>query len=111
MEIKKTALSDFSAVRFSAQDEGREVGRVYLYILKNDLHDQPFGFLEDLFVAESHRRHGIGTKLTAAAIEEAKNRNCYKLIFTSRHENEPFLHSFYEKMGFTDWGKEFRMDF
>ena len=43
-------------------------------------------------------------------IEEAKNQGCYKLICTSRN-SKPRVHSLYEKIGFKDWGKEFRIDF
>ena len=41
-------------------------------------------------------------------IEEAKNKGCYKLIAQSRYGNK--AHGLYEKIGFEDHGKNFRMN-
>lgn len=97
-------------IRLFVERDSREIGRVYLYILKNDLHGKPFGLIEDLFVVEAERGKGIGTSLLSAATEEAKNAGCYKLIFTSRYSNDR-AHKLYIRSGFQDVGKEFRMNF
>lgn len=110
MEIKKEILKDAIAVKITAHDEGRQVGRLYLYILKNDLHKEPFAFLEDVFVEESHRKHGIGSGLVKKAIEEAKTQGCYKILGNSRMSAEN-VHAFYERLGFKKHGFEFRIDF
>ena len=110
MQIKKEKIESLG-LRFSARDEADgEAGRAFLYILKNDLHNRPFGFIEDVFVDEKYRGQGIGTDLVKAMIEEAKANDCYKLILTSRYE-KPKVHALYEKIGFKDHGKEFRLDF
>ena len=75
----------------------------------NDLHKEPFGFLENVFVKEESRGKGVGSKLVQSAIAEAKKQNCYKIICTSRCES-PKTHAFYNKLGFKDYGKEFRID-
>jgi len=106
------AASEISArgVRLAIIENGEEAGHAFVYILRNDLHEEPFGFLEDVFVKESHRGKGLGTKLVQAAINEARRRGCYKLVGTSRGERCA-VHKMYVKLGFTDYGKEFRMDF
>ena len=109
MEIIKQEKNT-NAVRFSAQEDGKEIGRGYLYLIENDLHDKPYGFLEDVFVSEESRGSGAGTAIVKAVIEEAKARGCYKLIGTSRYEREK-VHEWYTEFGFADYGKEFRMDF
>ena len=43
-------------LRFSIHRDGAEVARAYLYLMTNDLHEAPFGLMEDVFVAESERR-------------------------------------------------------
>jgi GNAT superfamily N-acetyltransferase len=96
--------------RFSIKIDGKEVARAYLYILSNDLHEKPFGFLEDVFVEEGHRRVGCGKKIVERVIEFANEAGCYKLIATSRTEREK-VHELYCNLGFVEWGKEFRMDF
>ncbi len=89
---------------------GDEVARVYLYVLRNDLHEMPFGFMEDLFVAESHRGEGLGSELVRKVIEEARKRGCYKLVCTSRFSREG-VHKIYTDLGFKEQGLEFRIDF
>ncbi len=96
--------------RISFEMGGREVGRAYLYVLYNDLHKEPFGLMEDVYVDPSTRRASVGSALVTAVIEEAKKSGCYKLICTSRHE-KPEVHRLYERLGFEDHGKEFRMNF
>lgn len=110
MEIKTEIIKESYAVRITVQEEGKEIGRAWLYILKNDLHEEPFGLLEDVFVVEEYRSKGIGRKLLKASIGEAKNQKCYKLICTSRFGKEE-VHAWYEQQGFKRHGMEFRMDF
>lgn len=108
MEFKKTE-KNCRAIKITVEENGKEIGRAYLYLISNDLHDRPYGFLEDVFVDEDKRGQGIGKKLIEEAVEEAKQQGCYKLIGTSRHSRES-VHKFYEKIGFENYGIEFRMD-
>lgn len=108
MQINKKKLSSKGIKLFIKQD-GKEVARAFLYIMKNDLHDEPFGFMEDVFVDESLRRQGIGTDLVNKVIEAAEENRCYKLIATSRHER-PQARALYERLGFKNHGIEFRID-
>lgn len=110
MEIQKTTLRDAHAIKITAHDEGKEVGRIYVYILYNDLHKQPFGLLEDLFVDDTFRGKGLGSTLLTEAVAVAKGEGCYKLLCTSRHKRL-YLHEWYQKHGFKNYGIEFRMDF
>lgn len=109
MDIKLKKENKSYAIKVTAEENGEVLGRAYLYVMTNDLHDEPFGFLEDVFVEEKHRGSGIGTKLVNQIIAEAKKQNCYKLICTSRYTSVK-VHDLYIKLGFKDHGKEFRMD-
>lgn len=97
-------------IRIAIRQDGRELGRAYLYILRNELHDKPFGFMEDVFVDEEARGQGIGTLLVREVISQARLSGCYKLIATSRHSRKG-VHKFYRRLGFSEWGAEFRIDF
>ena len=97
-------------IRFSITSSGCEIARAYLYVMTNDLHDAPFGLLEDVFVDESQRGSGLGTTLVNEVISAAKEAGCYKLIATSR-KSRPKVHDLYESLDFEKHGVEFRMNF
>jgi len=109
MEIQQKEVHSYG-IKFYVMDEQKEVARAYLYLLTNDLHTEPFGFMEDVFVDESFRGKGYGTFLVENIIEEAKAKGCYKLICTSRYGKDK-VHDLYEKLGFKKQGLEFRIDF
>lgn len=108
MDIKQKSV-DAHGIKLYIEDGDKEIARAYLYILKNDLHEKPFGLMEDVFVGEEYRSRGLGSKLVKEIIKAARQNNCYKLIGTSRNER-PKVHALYSRLGFKDWGKEFRMD-
>lgn len=97
-------------IKFFVKDGQKEIARAFLYILKNGLHQRPFGFLEDVFVDEKYRGQGLGILLVKKAIKAAKREHCYKFIATSRR-SRPRVHQLYKKLGFKDWGREFRIDY
>ena len=90
--------------------KGKVIGRAHLYVMTNDLHERPFGLMEDVFVDPDHRGSEIGTALVKCVVAEAKRRRCYKLIATSRHARNG-VHALYNRLGFKDHGREFRIDF
>ena len=96
--------------KYEYSKDGLVLGRASLYIMTNDLHSRPFGLLEDVYISSACRGEGIGTMLTERIIDKAKELNCYKLICTSRY-SKPRVHALYERLGFKDHGKEFRIDF
>lgn len=98
------------AIRFCIMDGGREIARAWLYIIKNDLREVPYGLLEDVWVDPDCRNNGHASTLVRAAITRAKELACYKLIATSRLEREK-VHKLYKELGFISHGYEFRMDF
>ncbi len=110
MQLKKEMKMDAYAVKFTMTEGDEIMGRAYLYIIHNDLHEQPYGLLEDLYVEEAYRSKGLGNQLLGAVVKEAQDKKCYKLIGTSRLAREE-VHAWYKKLGFKDYGKEFRMNF
>ena len=101
---------DATGIRFSMALDNMEVARAYLYVMKNDLHEEPFGLLEDVFIIDEFRGAGIGTELVNSIIAKAEELGCYKLIATSR-SSRPRVHALYQKLGFANYGLEFRKDF
>ena len=106
----KAQTVEAKGIRFSAVEGEREIARAYLYLMYNDLHAEPFGLLEDVYVEDSQRGKGLGTKLVERVIAEANERGCYKLVATSR-KSRPKVHQLYQRLGFEERGLEFRIDF
>jgi len=109
MEFKEKVVKT-KGIKISVEENGKEIGRCFIYLIKNNLHKKPYALLEDIFVDENYREKGIGTQLVKRAIELAKELNCYKIIATSRFEREN-IHEWYQKLGFKKYGFEFRIDF
>ena len=97
-------------IRFSISGDDGEIARAYLYVMSNDLHTAPFGLLENVYVDESQRGSGLGTKLVEEVIAAAREAGCYKLITTNR-TSRPKVHELYRRLGFENYGVEFRMNF
>ena len=110
MEFIKKEQEKGGAVKITAEKDGVEIGHVNIKIIYNDLHKEPYGLLEDVFVEVEYRSQGIGRDLVRKIIEEAKKRDCYKIIGTSRHSRNA-VHEFYKSLGFKNHGLEFRVDF
>lgn len=108
MEIT-THTKTSQVIRLSAQINEQEVGHVYLYLIYNDLHQAPYGLFEDIQVNEDVRGQGTGGQLAQALIAEAKKQGCYKIIANSR-STRPEIHAWYVRLGFAEYGKEFRMN-
>lgn len=92
-----------------AKEDNKVVGTGVILYLPIPAHGKPYAFLEGMVVDVKHRRKGVGSALTQKAIDLAKSKNCYKIIFTSGMDREE-IHNFYEKHGFKKWGYEFRLD-
>lgn len=100
-----------TTIRFAYKDEGTEVAHAYLALIHNDLHEEPFGLLEDLHVDPAYRGKGIAKQLMRTVIEAARTAGCYKLIATSRlGGTRDNIHYWYERLGFESYGVEFRMN-
>jgi GNAT superfamily N-acetyltransferase len=105
--MKKQRVESYG-IKFSIVEYGKEVARTYLYVMKNDLHEEPFGLMEDVFVHEDYRQKGYGEQLVRGIIDEARERGCYKLICTS---SKTWIQEWYKRLGFAERGKELRIDF
>ena len=111
MEIQKKEKSSYlKSLKFYVMDNKQEVGHAYLFLIYNQGGGYFYGLLEDVFVKEAYRKQGLGTQLVQAIIEECKSQKLDHLIATSRY-SRTHIHNWYQKVGFKDYGKEFRIDF
>lgn len=92
-----------------AKVKEKVIGCAFVFYLPIPAHGAFCAFLEGMVVDENFRRQGIGTKLTEKVILLARQKKCYKTLFTSGFDRRE-IHQFYEKLGFKKWGWEFRKD-
>lgn len=62
--------------------------------------------VEDVAVAPTHRRVGIGKAMMEFAMQQCARRGCYKLVLSS-HLRRDEAHGFYESLGFRKHGYSF----
>jgi len=110
MEIDRENKNNCQTIKFRAMEDGAEIGHGYLYIINNDAEGERYGLLADVKVKKNYRGQGIGTNLVKKIIDEAKKKKCLWLLATSRY-SRPHVHEWYKKIGFEDYGKEFKMEF
>ncbi len=60
--------------------------------------------LENIVVAEEHRRRGIGSRLLAELVSAARSRRVEKILLEARQSNASARH-LYSKFGFVEYGR------
>jgi GNAT superfamily N-acetyltransferase len=61
--------------------------------------------LEDLYVEEPARRHGLGEALVKTAVERARDRGCGRIELDANEANAPAV-ALYERLGFSSYVEE-----
>lgn len=62
----------------------------------------PEGYVSELFVQESGRGQGVGSRLLAAITAEARNRGCFRLTLINNRRRESYQRGFYKKQGWRE---------
>jgi GNAT superfamily N-acetyltransferase len=77
-----------------------QVGYVFYFFTYSTLLAKPTLFIEDIYVSEKFRRHGIGRKLLRFCAAEAKRRGCGRMDWNVLDWNSKAI-SFYQSCGAT----------
>jgi GNAT superfamily N-acetyltransferase len=84
------------------QAGGRIAGYVAIYWLPYLFMAGPEGFVSELFVHEVARDQGVGSRLLAAVIEEARTRGCTRLQLINFRTRESYQRGFYTRAGWEE---------
>jgi len=86
---------------------GAVVGSYALLVMHNLAHcGTPSAIAEDVVVHPLRQGHGIGRRMMARAVEQARQAGCYKLALSSNQKRRQ-AHAFYESLGFQRHGLSF----
>ena len=66
--------------------------------------DAPDCLLEDLYVEDAARGHGLGEALVNAAIERARKHGCRRIELDANEGNTPAM-TLYERLGFNSYSE------
>ena len=108
MTVSKSPLNA-GGFRFSIERDGKEVARARLYFLRNDIHEESFGYVEDVHVDEAYRGQGLSSDLLDELEKMAKKIGLYKVILHTESVNF-VAQSLYTKRGWYVVGPTLRLD-
>ncbi len=85
---------------FVADVEGRAVSTATLIVIPNLTRSaRPYGLIENVVTASSHRKQGLGQSVIRHAIESGFAAHCYKIMLLTGQKEES-VHRFYQACGF-----------
>ncbi|MBW4049568.1 MAG: GNAT family N-acetyltransferase [Proteobacteria bacterium] len=88
--------------------EDQIVGTFALLVMDNLGHKGArSAIIEDVAVAPSFQRRGVGKQMMAYALQSAGKKGCYKAMLSSNVSREK-AHEFYESLGFARHGYSYR---
>lgn len=97
---RQILASDFMTVHVAELD-GRVVATCVLVITPNLTRNmRPFGLIENVVTEEGLRGHGVGKRVVKAAITQAWDAGCYKVMLLTGRK-DPAVLGFYEACGFS----------
>lgn len=94
---------------YLAEIDGRVIGSFALLVMLNLGHcGAPSAIIEDVVVDPDMQGRGFGRDMMQAAINIAREKQCYKLVLSS-NARRTRAHAFYETLGFQRHGVSFHI--
>jgi ribosomal protein S18 acetylase RimI-like enzyme len=102
-------LSHEDARVFVAEVDGKVAGAASFWIQPRLNWTTPQAWIPDLFVDPAFRRRGAARALLDACVEEARRRNCHRLVLESGHHRAE-AHQLYESYGFEHYARAYSLE-
>lgn len=91
---------------YVAEDEGKAIGFATFSIRNVVRYPKSIAELDELFVDTAYRKHGVGRSLMEHVEMKAKELDCYRVYIESHYDHKA-AHTFYESLGYTNYGYHF----
>ena len=98
------AGGDERSIHVATSEAGDLVGYVAVHWLPYLILRGPEGFVSELFIAPAARGRGIGSRLLATAVAEARARGCSRLGLLNNRRRESYERGFYAQHGWQERG-------
>jgi GNAT superfamily N-acetyltransferase len=98
----KLCANNSHSIYVAEKPDGEVVGYTAVHWLPYLMLAGPEGYVSELFVRDSERGQGIGTKLLEAVKQEAKERGCSRLSLLNVRYRESYQRGFYMKLGWQE---------
>jgi GNAT superfamily N-acetyltransferase len=103
MQHLHACLADEShTVLVTESTEGAVLGYAAVHWLPYLMLAGPEGYVSELFVTESSRGAGLGTRLLEAVEATAISRGCSRLMLVNRKTRESYKRGFYRNLGWEE---------
>jgi glucosamine-phosphate N-acetyltransferase len=105
--LRKTKRNPYHHVLVAVTHDGQVIGTTTLLVEQKFIHGGGLvGHIEDVAVRSDHEGKGVGGSIVRAAVEMAREQDCYKVILDCK----PDLVGFYERIGFRKYEEAMRID-
>ena len=102
----KTVLHSSQNLLYVAEEKEVLVGFASFSIRNVVRYPKPIAELDELFVDPKYRKKGLGKLFMQTIEEKAKELDCYRIYIESHYDHKA-AHSFYESLGYTNYGYHF----
>ena len=92
------------SIYVAESETGRVAGYIAVHWLPSLIMRGPEGFVSELFIAPDARGQGLGSRLLAAAVIEARARGCSRLGLLNNRRRESYERGFYTQHGWQERG-------
>ena len=92
------------SIYVAESEAGSVAGYIAVHWLPYLIMRGPEGFVSELFIAPDARGRGIGSRLLAAAVAEARDRGCSRLGLLNNRRRESYARGFYTQHGWQERG-------
>jgi GNAT superfamily N-acetyltransferase len=101
-ELKLCQADNSHAVFVARATGGAVLGYVSVHWVPYLLHRGPDGYISELFIRDSARGKGIGTRLLETVEADAIRRGCTRLMLLNMRQRESYKREFYFKHGWEE---------
>ncbi|HYF65308.1 MAG TPA: GNAT family N-acetyltransferase, partial [Herpetosiphonaceae bacterium] len=101
-QLDRCLAADSHTVLIAETSGGGLIGFVAVHWLPYLCMRGPEGFISELFIAESARGQGSGTRLLDAVVALARERGCSRLHLMNHRSRESYQRDFYRKTGWIE---------